>query len=635
MYIRRTTIKSHQTGGTYFTHRLVESVRTDQGVRQRTLLNLGTDFPYARTDWLPLAHRIEQIVRGQGTLFPLDTILEKAAHHYAARLILAQSKPGSDEPASEEGAKGDEPSQDLQTVDINSLEMLRPRSVGVEHTALGVLEKLGMPDKLRQLGLNDPQLNAAVGLVIARMAAPGSELSTHNWLQEHSGLGELLGWDFARTSLTQLYQVTDLLLKHKEVIEKFLFDQEKRAFEFEETITLYDLTNTYFEGEGAENELAKRGRSKEKRSDCPLVTLGLLLDGSGFPKKSKVFSGNVSEPTTLAEMISRLEKDTQGGQRVEEKKSFQSSDMVQLTLKAKPTIVMDAGLATEANLLWLTEQGYHYVVVSRKRHRQFSEEDAVIVKDEVQGLVKVQRVVNESTKEVELYCHSEQREKKDEAILDSFSQRYEAGLEKLKAGLDKKTGCHDHGKIMERLGRLKERYARAAQHYTVEVTVDPSGKKVIAIQWQLKETQKPAIVHPGVYCLRTNQMEWNEKIIWHTYTMLTDLESVFRSLKSELGFRPVFHQKKDRVESHLFITVLAYHVVHGIRHQLKAKGINDSWNSLRKKLAGQNRTTVTMNHQNGQQIHIRKSTRPEPPQQLIYDALCIPYLPGKVEKTII
>lgn len=113
MYIRRTTIKSHQTGGTYFTHRLVESVRTDQGVRQRTLLNLGTDFPYAQTDWLLLAHRIEQIVRGRGSLFPLDTILEKAAHHYAARLILAQSKPGSDEPASEEEAKGCEPPQDL------------------------------------------------------------------------------------------------------------------------------------------------------------------------------------------------------------------------------------------------------------------------------------------------------------------------------------------------------------------------------------------------------------------------------------------------------------------------------------------------------------------------------------------
>ena len=296
---------------------------------------------------------------------------------------------------------------------------------------------------------------------------------------------------------------------------------------------------------------------------------------------------------------------------------------------------MDAGLATEANILWLTEQGYHYVVVSRKQHREFSEEDAVIVKDEGQGKVQVQRVVNEETKEVELYCHSERREKKDDAILDGFSQRYEAGLERLKAGLGKKTGCHDYGKIMERIGRLKERNARAAQHYEIDFTLDETGKKVTAIQWQRKEKQKPAITHPGVYCLRTNQMEWDEKTIWHTYTMLTDLESVFRSLKSDLGLRPVFHQKKDRVDSHLFITVLAYHLVHGIRYRLKAEGINDSWQLLRKKLSNQFRTTVTMTLQNGQQIHVRKSSRPEPPQQAIYDILHLPYLPGKIEKTIV
>lgn len=623
MYIRRTTIKSRQTGGTYFTHRLVESVRTAEGVRQRTLLNLGKEFPYSQEDWPALAHRIEQIVAGRGSLFPLEAILEEAAHHYAARLILAKSQPGADNTAPEEdGAKKDQLSQDFQTVDINSLELLRPRSVGVEHTALGIVEQLGLTDKLRELGLSTPQLNAAIGLVVARMAAPGSELSTHHWLQDHSGLGELLGWDFERTSLTQLYQVTDILLKHKEHLEKFLFESERQLFRFEETITLYDLTNTYFEGQAEGNESAKHGRSKEKRSDCPLVTLGLLLDSSGFPKKSMVFSGNVSEPTTLEKMVSQLEKETRLAP-------------TQFVLKAKPTVVMDAGLATEANILWLTERGYHYVVVSRKRHRQFSEEESVIVKDEEQGQVKVQRVVNEETKELELYCYSERREKKDEAILDSFSQRFEAGLERLRAGLAKKTGCRDYEKIVERVGRLKERYARAAQRFAIEYVLDEEGKKVTAIQWQLKEDQKPALTHPGVYCLRTDQLDWDEKTIWHTYTMLTDLESVFRSLKSELGLRPVFHQKKERVESHLFIAVLAYHVVHNIRYQLKAVGINDSWTLLRKKLGNQYRTTVTMNLQNEQQIHVRKSSRPEPPQQVIYDALHLPYLPGKVEKTII
>lgn len=635
MYIRRTTAKSRPSGDNYFTHRLVESIRTAQGVRQRTLLNLGTDFPYEQKDWPTIAHRIEQIVRGQGCLFPLDTVLETAAHHYAARLISARSRAGVDAPISGEEAEIEEPSQDYQTVDVNSLEMFRPRSVGVEHTALGVFEKLGLTDQLRDLGFNTAQLNAAIGLVVGRMAAPGSELSTHNWLQEHSGLGELLGWDFGRTSLTQLYQVTDLLLKHKESLEQFLFEQEKLIFGIEETITLYDLTNTYFEGEGAGNESAKRGHSKEKRTDCPLVTMGLLLDSSGFPKKSKIFAGNVSEPITLAQMVSQMEIEPQGGQCVGKKEPCEQPIPVQLTLKIKPTIVMDAGLATEANILWLTEQGYYYVVVSRKSHRQFSEEDAVIVKGEGQKKIQVQRVVNDKTKEVELYCHSKPREYKDDDIMDSFLQRYEAGLERLKAGLSKKTGCRDYGKINERIGRLKERNARAAQHYEIEFTLDETGKKVTAIQWKRKEKQKPAITHPGVYCLRTNQMEWDEKTIWHTYTMLTDLESVFRSLKSELGFRPVFHQKKSRVDSHLFISVMAYHLVHNIRYRLKTTGINDSWQQLREKLSTQNRTTVTMNLQNRQQIHIRKSTRPEPPQQAIYDALLLPHLPGKVEKTIV
>jgi transposase len=635
MYIRRTTAKSRQSGGTYFTHRLVESVRTAQGVRQRTLLNLGVDFPYDQKDWPTLAHRIEQIVRGQGCLFPLDAVLEKAAHHYASRLILAKSRPGVDATASEEGVKAEEPSLDYQTVDMNSLEMSRPRSVGVEHTALGILKKLDLTGKLRDLGLNTAQMNAVIGLVVGRMAAPGSELSTHNWLQEHSGLGELIDWDFNRTSLTQLYQITDLLLKHKESIEEFLFEQEKLMFGIEETITLYDLTNTYFEGECVDNESAKRGHSKEKRTDCPLVTMGLLLDSSGFPKKSKIFAGNVSEPITLAQMVSQLEKETQEGQCVGDKKPNQRHKPVQLVLKTKPTIVMDAGLATEANIIWLTEQGYPYVMVSRKRHRQFSEEDAVTVKDEGRGKVQVQRVVNEKTHEVELYCYSEPREHKDDAILDGFSHRYEAGLERLKAGLSKKTGCRDYGKISERIGRLKERNARAAQNYEIKFTFDETGKKVTDIQWSTKEKQNTAITHPGVYCLRTNQMEWDEKTIWHTYTMLTDLESVFRSLKSELGFRPVFHQKKGRVDSHLFISVMAYHVVHNIRYQLKAIGINDSWQQLREKLSNQYRVTVTMDLQNDQQIHVRKSTRPEPPQQAIYDILHLPYLPGKIEKTIV
>ncbi len=159
-------------------------------------------------------------------------------------------------------------------------------------------------------------------------------------------MGELLGHDFGTTSLTRLYRVADQLYASKEALEAHLYATERSLFEFDETITLYDLTNTYFEGSGNANANAALGHSKEKRSDCPLVTLALVLDSSGFPKRSEVFAGNASEPKTLAEMLEKLIP----GDRSQ-----------------APTVVLDAGIATEENIEWLVSKGYRYLVVSRKR----------------------------------------------------------------------------------------------------------------------------------------------------------------------------------------------------------------------------------------------------------------------------
>ncbi|MBT5268990.1 MAG: IS1634 family transposase [Candidatus Marinimicrobia bacterium] len=628
MFIRRTAIKSRRTGDSYFTHRLVESIRTEKGVRQRTLLNLGVNFPFPRENWSDLSSRIEEIITGQNRLIALDSELETAAQRYSALLIKAQSRV-----CESIQDNTDLSSPDFHRVDLNSLEHLRPRSVGVEHIALSTLQKLGLDKRLQEYGLTSPQLNAAIGVVIARLTKPGSERSTHNWLQNHSGLGELLGWDFGRTSLTRLYEVSDQLLRHKDALEQFLFQQERKLFDFEETIVLYDLTNTYFEGQGANNPKAENGRSKEKRSDCPLVTLGLVLDGSGFPMKSNILAGNISEPGTLATILENLEQKVYPTEK--SRKSTDESEEKQLVLTGVPTVVMDAGIASEDNIKWLVEHGHHYIVVSRKRHREFDSELAVLIKDTPSGQVKAQRVVNKNTGEVELYCHSHGREKKETAILDRCSKRYEEGLEKMAAGLKKKRGCRDTDKIHQRLGRLKEKHARAAQNYEVTVEVDQAISKVVSITWSQTKTLSATLSHPGVYCLRTNQKQWDESTIWNTYTMLTDLEGVFRSLKSELGLRPVYHQIEKRVDGHLFISLLAYHIVHSIRYQLKGKGIHDSWESLRTRLSGQERITSAMKLENGQQVHIRKSSRPEPRQQIIYDALGLPHLPGKSEKTFI
>ncbi|NDY74606.1 transposase [Desulfobacter hydrogenophilus] len=188
---------------------------------------------------------------------------------------------------------------------------------------------------------------------------------------------------------------------------------------------------------------------------------------------------------------------------------------------------------------------------------------------------------------------------------------------------------------MEKIDRLKQRYSRVSGQYQIDVVKDEQTGNVVQLNWQRRTDQGTRKDLPGVYCLRTSHKDLDEKTLWHTYTMLTDLEAVFRSLKSELGIRPVFHQVTERVTGHLFISVLAYHLVHSVRYRLKKSQITSSWAQLRNQLEGQNRVTVSMQCKDGQTLHIRKSTRPEPRQQKIYKALEISLHPGEVIKTIL
>lgn len=602
MYIRRTTIKSRKDGKQYFTYRFVESQRIGKKVRQQTLLNIGTNFSLPRNRWQILCSRIQDIISGQKNLFEVNKRIEQLAQDYAARIIQAQ-------PDVEQKS-----AVDFREIDINSLKSIRPRSVSCEHAALETFRLLGLDKKLKELKFTGPQIAAAMGTIIGRMCQPGSELSTHYWLQNKSGLGELIDHDFNKTSLYRMYQISDQLLKHKKSLEKYLFTKEQSLFELGETITLYDLTNTYFEGTGLYNDLAFHGHSKEKRSDCPLVTLGLVLDGSGFPKHSEIFRGNVNEASTMATMVQGLEDDA---------------------LVEKPTIVMDAGIATEDNIKWLTANHYPYIVVSRKRHREFNENQSYVVKEDDYCTVKVQKVIDSNTGETLLYCHSTKREKKERAINNGFIKRFDEAMGKLDQGLHKKRCVKKYDKVLERIGRIKQRFSKAAKQYDIQVKKDKNTGNAIKITWKHKSNFETKEGLPGVYCLRTSHATLSESELWHTYTMLTDLESVFRSLKSELGLRPVFHRVTDRVSGHLFITLLAYHLVHTIRYQLKQSEINISWDDLRKMLVGQNRVTISMQCKNGDIVHVRKSTRPEPDQQKIYSALKLDMHPGKTIKKIV
>jgi transposase len=324
-----------------------------------------------------------------------------------------------------------------------------------------------------------------------------------------------------------------------------------------------------------------------------------------------MFEGSVAESTTLEGMLKELNA-PQGA-----------------------LVIMDRGIATKKNIVWLKEHEYRYLVVSRERNRQFDETDSVQTLTAQEDTIKLQRVLSSDGQEVRLYCYSEGREKKDVAITGRFAERFEKGLTKIGESLTKPHGEKKFDKITERIGRLKEKSRCIGQHYDIELTKDECGKLVTAIAWQKVPKDGTAVTHPGVYCLRSNETSWDEAKLWHTYTMLTDLESVFRSLKSELGLRPIFHHKEERTEGHLFITVLAYQFVQVIRRRLKDHGNKLGWPSLRNILSVQQRVTATFKQKDGRTLNIRKSTKAESDLQDIYTALDISTAPGGIKKLVV
>ena len=619
MYIRKVTQAVKKTGKKYYNYRLVESVRTERGVRQRFLINLGSNVSAPKEHWIQLANRIEEILSGQKTMFTLEPKLERIAQKYAKALALKQSTT-IEQAESTLASASDSPPQaevDYQRVDINSLANSDVSTIGGEHVAHQTILKLGLDQQLTSLGLNSVQVAAAMGTIVGRMLHPGSERATHKWLQEKSGLGELVGYDFNRLSLDKLYKISDVLLSKKDALENFLYEKEKSLFNLDEVITLYDLTNTYFEGSGKYNDKAAFGRSKEKRSDCRLVTLALVLNRDGFPKRSAILPGNISEPKTLKNILQKLHTDNKA---------------------TKPLIIMDAGIATEENLKYLKEQGYTYIVVSRKRDPVMPEAgDEIIVKKQGENVVTAKLVNNLETGERELYCNSTAKAKKEEGIRDTFCQRFEEDLTKLAQGLHKKGCVKNYDKILVSLGRLKEKYKRVSGKYEVTVEKDDRDEKdaknrvAVSITWDKKQEEKSPL---GIYCLRTNNPDWDEQRLWKTYTMLTEIESAFRCMKSELGMRPVYHQKTNRIDGHLFITVLAYHIIHSIRYQLKQQGVDLSWTAIREGLSNQYRLTTMLATDEKQTIHVRQTSQPSQWQRKIYSLLGLAHHPGEKKVAI-
>lgn len=600
MFIRQTKTRSKASGQEYFTYRLVESKRVGSKVNQKTILNLGTNFDTPKDQWVELCIRLEQILQGDQALFDSSPRLENTAQNIYAQII---AKRGKDTTKIQE--------EQFAQVDIASLQQIKPRSVGAEHASLEALNQLDLPEILQEAGFSQRQTKEALANIIGRMCAPRSERATAEWLKSKSALGELLDYNFSAMPLMQLYRASDRLLGKKSMIEDKLFSRVQDLFQLSSTITLYDLTNTYMEGEAmAKNPKAKRGRSKEKRSDSPLITLGAALDSSGFLKRTEIFEGNVSEGSTLPKILEQLQA------------------------SKNATVIMDAGIASEENLQWLLENNYNYLVVSRERKRSINKEKAITIQSAGNHNIHLQRQAGSHEEEIKIACWSEQREAKEKGIIGTKKTAFESSLNNIKEGLQKPRTTKKQGALNQRIGRLKEKYKTVSAHYDIDLVLDESNAIVTELHWKYQPKQESKATDPGVYTLRTTHQDWGDEEIWRTYTMLTDLESVFRSLKSDLGMRPIYHRLEDRCDGHIFITVLAYQAVQVIRRQLKEYGINSSWNSLREILNQQQRITATFKQRDAKTLHIRQATKPEEELSQIYKALNISSSPGGLQKVV-
>ena len=224
---------------------------------------------------------------------------------------------------------------------------------------------------------------------------------------------------------------------------------------------------------------------------------------------------------------------------------------------------------------------------------------------------------------------------RSEASSSVFASRFETALTKLNDGLARPRAHKRLDQVWQRIGRLKAKHARVASHYQVAVTANEAGDQAGAVTWTRRPQDGSMVTHPGIYCLRSSETDWDEDALWRTYTTLTDVEAVFRSLKSELGLRPIYHRKPARADGHLFITVIAYQLVQVIRTRLRARREHARWTTLRRVLEGQQRVTATFRRPDGRTLHVRTATQAEPDQRAIYDTLGVDPHPGGVRKTLL
>jgi transposase len=553
---------------------------------------LGDLSPGPRQKWLGLVNRVEAALQGQVPLDGPDPLVEGIVD----KIRSAEPRLRRDD--------------DIVAVHTDQVSLEKAREAGPVHVGHQLWRRLGLEEILQHSGLSARARLLSEVMVLNRFVAPCSEHAMPGWI-ERTALSDILSVDLSELSDEALYRNLDRLHPNRQGIESALAEREKSLFNLDDTYYLYDLTSTYFEGQCLLNPKAQRGYSRDQRPDCKQVVVGLVLDRDGFPKAHEVFAGNCQDRASLEHMLSQLEQRSgrHGG----------------------ATVIVDRGMAYEENLAQIRARGHHYLVASRQSERQaFFDE----LEDEHgwQELIRQPSPRNpgqkksrvwikraETAEHLYVLCRSEGRKAKDQAIRLKQEKRLLADLARLQKRIDAGRLKRPE-KIHEALGRLKERYPRVARYWLMSYQEDPPK---LAWQEDIDKKQR-AIRLDGAYLLKTDRKDLSAEEAWRLYILLTRVEDAFRDMKSPLSERPIFHHLQHRVETHIFLCVLAYHLLVAVEKSFLDQGIHTSWATLREQLRTHQVVTAVLPTTDGHLLKIRRATTPEPQHRLIYKVLGIP-----------
>ena len=609
MYFKCSIRRHPETGAITGYYRLVESYRNAEGrVCHRTILNVGFMEDTTPEQRERIQQELNDRYERKQRMFDQeeDPVVKRYVESLWARILQEKR------------------------LDVNSLERRRhmidcdtmnhshAREIGAERMCYDTWQKLGIPEVLATLGWPPEQVSLAATQVVTRAVYPASELKTSRWIRENSAVCELTGYEADKLTKDKLYTSALRLYEVKDTLEKHLSRRTNELFELEDKIVLYDLTNTFFEGRKMNSRLARHGRSKEKRSDAKLVVLALVVNMEGFIKYSAIHEGNIADCKTLSYMIDKLRTHSCPG---------------------KAVIVLDAGIATEDNLKMIREKGYEYLCVKRTRLKDYTTDPdrlTVLLETKSRHNVRIKAVATDTNTDYFLEVKSDAKVLKENAMGSRFEERFEGCLEAIARSIEKKGGVKKAEKVWERIGRAKEKYPSVHHYYKIDVPVDPSTDKATALHWQKDYTlQQTKESNYGVYFLRTSLRIKDEVVIWNIYKTIREIENTFRTLKSELDLRPIYHQTDKATMAHLHLGILAYWIVNTIRHQLKCYGIHHQWNEIVR--IGNTQKILTTRGQNGndEMIEVRKSTEPEKKLAQLLDILQMPARPFRKRKSVV